>query len=67
MKNKPVKWLKEIRISANLSTYAVAERAGISQSHYSMIENGQRSASVSVAKRIARVLGFDWSKFYDAA
>lgn len=67
MKNEPVKWLKAIRTSARLSTYEVASRAGISQSHYSMIENGQRGIAPKTAKKIALVLGFEWTKFYDAA
>ena len=58
-------WLKEIRISRNLSTYDVSKLADISQSHYSMIENGSRRASVENAKRIAQVLGFDWTRFFD--
>ena len=67
MQNKPVEWLKSIRASSNLSTYEVASRAGISQSHYSMIENGQRGIAPKTAKKIALVLGFEWTKFYDAA
>jgi len=29
------------------------------------IENGNANPSVKVAKKIAAVLGFDWTRFYD--
>lgn len=57
-------WLKEARKVRNLTTYVVAQRAGISQAYYSQIENGVRNASVSAAKKIATVLLFDWTMFY---
>ncbi|MBQ1281475.1 MAG: helix-turn-helix transcriptional regulator [Oscillospiraceae bacterium] len=42
----------------------VGDRAGISESFYCMIENGERRPSVETAKKIASVLGFDWTLFY---
>ena len=30
-----------------------------------MIENGQRNASPKTAKKIAKILGIDWTKFFD--
>ena len=59
------KWLKKIRTKANKTMKNVAENAGISECYYSQIENGARNASVSVAKKIAEVLGFDWQKFFE--
>ena len=61
------KWLVEIRKAAKLSQQAVADRAGICQSYYASIETGVRGKplSVTIAKRIAAVLGFDWKRFYD--
>lgn len=35
------------------------------QSHYAMIENGWRGASPKTAKKIAAVLGFDWTLFFE--
>ena len=58
-------WLKKIRIKANKTMKSVAENVGISECYYSQIENGTRNASVSVAKKIAEVLGFDWQKFFE--
>lgn len=43
----------------------VAKMAGISQQMYSKIERGEKNPSVGVAKKIAAVLGFHWSRFYE--
>ena len=56
------KWLIDIR---NGRTQAqIAKAAGITQQMYSFIELGERRPSVEVAKKIAAVLGFDWTLFY---
>lgn len=65
MRNEPILWLKDERKKKKLSTYKVANMAGISQSHYSMIENGSRSARAQTAKKIAGVLGFEWTRFFE--
>jgi len=56
-------WLREIR--ADKSQEYVAKVVGISQQMYSWIERGERTPSVEVAKKIAAVLGFDWTRFYE--
>jgi transcriptional regulator with XRE-family HTH domain len=63
------KWLVEIRKAANMSQYATAAKAGISQSYYASIETGVRGKplSVTIAKKIATALGFDWTRFYEEA
>lgn len=43
----------------------VAEQAGIARTTYSMIETGERGATVSNAKKIANVLGFEWTIFFE--
>jgi len=58
-------WLKLIRENSKLNQYSVAHEARISQQFYSFIENGKRDPSVKVAKRIAEVLDFDWTRFYE--
>jgi len=60
-----MKELKEIRKEKALTEAAVSARAGITQQHYNFIENGKRRPSVAVAKKIAAVLGFDWTRFYE--
>lgn len=61
------KWLANIRAKAGKSQQEVADAAGISQSYYAGIELGVRGKplAVPVAKKIAAVLGFDWTRFYD--
>lgn len=50
-----------------MSQYEVARDAGISQSYYASIETGERGKPlvVPVAKSIAKVLGFNWIRFYE--
>ena len=57
------KWLIDIR---NGRTQAqIAKAAGITQQMYSFIELGERRPSVEVAKKIAAVMGFNWTLFYE--
>lgn len=60
-------WLEEIRVSRGMSQKDVAEAANISQPTYSNIEKGKRGISVETARRIAAVLGFEWTRFYEGA
>lgn len=61
------KWLVEIRKGRHLSQQQTAKAAGISQSYYASIELGIRGRplGVPVAKAIAKVLDFDWERFYE--
>lgn len=56
-------WL--IKKRGNLSQEEVAKLSGISRGAYSNIEIGKRDPSVNVAKRIANVLDFQWTIFFD--
>lgn len=59
-------WLKEIRLEKGKTQEQVAsEVGGITRTAYTNIETGERRPSVEVAKRIAGVLGFDWTRFYE--
>ena len=60
-------WLAQTRNELGMSQYDVAKAAHISQSYYAGIETGVRGKplGVPVAKSIASVLGFDWTRFYD--
>lgn len=44
---------------------AVALGSGIQRAYYTQIENGSRTPSVVIAKRIAECLEFDWTIFFD--
>ncbi|MPM53534.1 hypothetical protein SDC9_100302 [bioreactor metagenome] len=59
------KCLKEIRESKGMHHNDVADRAGISRPYYTRIENGQHQVPIKTAKKIAKVLDFDWPLFYD--
>ena len=60
-------WLVEKRIESGMRQQEVAKRAGISQSYYSQLETGVRGKNISgtKAKRIAKILNFKWTLFYD--
>lgn len=58
-----------IRRRKNLTQKNVAEAVGISESFYSLIENGLRRPSPNIAKLIDEALnfkehGYDWTNFY---
>lgn len=59
------KWLYELRSHKKMTHEEVASQAGIKRPYYTMIENGNRQPSVKVAKRIAKVLDFNWTIFYE--
>lgn len=58
-------WLKELRLNKGLTQQNVADRSAIERSYYTMIEAGNRTPSVQVAKSIALVIGFDWTIFFE--
>lgn len=49
--------LRQERTKRNESTYEVASAAGISQSHYFRVENGETGASPEMACRLATYFG----------
>ena len=58
-------WLIAIREARGLSQKAVSAAVGVSQPTYWEYEHGQSTPSVPIAKKIAAVLGFDWTLFYE--
>jgi putative transcriptional regulator len=58
-------WLKEMRLQKGLTQYEVAKKAKIERSYYTMIELGNRTPSVYVAKKIGKAIGFNWTIFFD--
>ena len=67
MENKlmPRKWLKKVRNEKGLTQQDVADSGGFARTYYTMVEQGKRTPSVDVAKSIARVLGFEWTIFFE--
>lgn len=58
------KWLALLRVFHDMSQREISKIVGVSPQTYSLIENGGQNISVPQAKRIAEVLGFDWTWFY---
>lgn len=61
----PREWLKKIRIEKGLTQQDVAKSGDFARTYYTMVEQGKRTPSVDMAKSIARVLGFDWTIFFE--
>lgn len=57
--------LVNYRKSLNLTQEAVAKQCGFTRAYYTMIERGMRIPKPPNAKKIANVLGFDWTLFYE--
>lgn len=58
-------WLVKKRNARKLSQKTMSSLAHISQQSLSSYESGLRTPSVQVAKRIAEILNFDWTKFFE--
>lgn len=58
-------WLINIRKSKGFSQKQVADLCEVTDAYYCYIENGQRNPSVETAKKIAKVLDFLWTNFFD--
>lgn len=43
------KYLKELRLESNLTQNDIAKKLGISESYYSLIENGHRKNDLSIS------------------
>ena len=59
-------WLKEIREAKKIATHEeAAELCGISRSYYTHLENGTKTPTVEVAKKIGEKMGFPWTNFFN--
>ncbi len=58
-------WLINFRKRKGLSQSKIAKEIGVSQQMYNYIENNKRNPSTNLAKKIADVLNFSWTKFYE--
>lgn len=59
------KWLVDTREAQELTQLQIADIVSISRAHYANIENGLRRPSYEVAKKIADILDFDWTLFFE--
>lgn len=60
-------WLFELRKCSGMTQAQIANATGISKPSYCRIETGKSTPRPATAKRIASVLGFDWTRFYQDA
>ena len=58
-------WLIEARIKKGFTQKELSELVKISQPHMCDIEQEKKTPRPDTAKRIAKVLGFNWTRFYD--
>ena len=57
--------LRRIRQESGLTLKQLSDLAGLHDSYICLIEQQKRTPSVSAAKRIAQVLDFDWTRFFE--
>ncbi len=57
--------LKAFREKKNLTQREVGAQVGISESYYSLIENGIRQPKPKIIMKLSKILGFDWKDFYE--
>lgn len=57
--------LKQLREKKNLTQREVGKHIGISESYYSLIENGNRQPKPKIIIKLSKILGFDWKRFYE--
>ena len=58
-------WFKQTREDKGFTQEELAAKIGITRQHIGLIENGVVAPSVEVAKKIAAVLDFNWTKFFE--
>lgn len=57
--------LRSMREAAGLSQERLASKIGVSSACLCRYEKGLRTPSVPTAQKIASVLGFDWTEFFE--
>ena len=57
-------WLESLRNEKEMTMKQVADTLGISESHYCLIENGQRRPSPELAQSIGDFFDCDWTMFF---
>lgn len=57
--------LRAIRKKRGMTLKQLGDLTGLSESYISLIETMERRPSVDAAKRIAKALGFVWTRFFE--
>lgn len=58
-------WLINLRNEKELTQETLAEMCNTTQMTISNIENGTRRPSTKLAQRLANILDFKWTRFYE--
>ncbi len=58
-------WLREKRLTLNLTQEQVAKKLNVSRAHYTQIELGQRNPSPKLAQSIGQLLDVPWTRFFN--
>lgn len=58
-------WLIDLRNKKKLSQDELANMCGVTQMTISNVESGRRRPSPELAKNLAKILKFKWTKFYE--
>lgn len=58
-------WLVYIRKEKNISQGELARLVGIAQPSMCAIEKGHKTPRPATAQKIADILGFPWTRFYE--
>ena len=56
--------LKDIRIEKGLTQQELADECDVNRTTITNIENGIINPSVQLAKKLGKILGFDWTLFF---
>lgn len=59
-------WLIQAKIDKGLTYLQLAKEVGVTQQAIFLWERGKRTPKPKFAKKIASVLGLDWTKFYES-
>ncbi len=62
---KKREWLIQKRKEKELDQKHISELLGVTQQFYNFIENGKRRPSPEIAQKIGKILGIDWTVFYN--
>lgn len=57
--------LQQKREAAGFTQVQMASKLGVTSQYYNLIENGHRRPGPEKAKEVGRILGIDWTLFYD--
>lgn len=63
---KPTRhWLIQARHDSGMSYSEISKAIGVTSQAIYYWEVGERTPSPKMAKKLSKVLGFDWTKFYE--